>query len=78
MHFPIIKCCERNKTDSAQNGYWSIEIAGKIKKLYFVRIVGKFKKKFGGSLKCFFIKRFWSRFQTNILVGGKYGNLSST
>ena len=35
MHFPMIKCREKNKMDNAQNGYCSVEMTGKIKKSRF-------------------------------------------
>ena len=36
MHFPIIKCCEKNKMDNAKISYCSVEITGKIKKISFL------------------------------------------
>ena len=31
--FSIVKCCEKNKMDNAQNGYSSVDNTGKIKKM---------------------------------------------
>jgi hypothetical protein len=31
--FSIVKCCEKNKMDNAQNGYSSADNTGKIKKM---------------------------------------------
>ena len=33
--FSIVKCCEKNKMDNAQNGYSSVDNTGKIKKMIF-------------------------------------------
>ncbi len=32
MHFPMIKCCEKNKMDNAQNSYCSVEKQEKLRK----------------------------------------------
>ena len=34
--FSIVKCCEKNKMDNAQNGYSSADNTGKIKKINFL------------------------------------------